>query len=461
MTDEKEKSPVGIPSIGYDIMSEKWPLIHDLLGGTAAMRAAATTWLPQEEAEGSSGYDSRLGRSVLFNGFRDTTQKLANRPFSHPVVITDLPEQLEYLQDDVDSTGKPLDTFSKEVLDAMIKYGLVHILVDHSVVETVVDGGETTKADEAEVGARVFLSCIKPPNLIGWQSEKNPSSKVLELTQIRIKETVTETDGDYGDAESVYINVINNDTWETHQQDSENEDKYVKIDEGTHTFKRIYLITIYANKIGFLMAEPPLMDLAWLNLAHWQSDSDQRNILRLSRFGLLFGAGLDKELVQSGSLDVGPSKAILCQNADAKLTYVEHTGKAIEAGRKDLQDIEEKMEIVGQQPMMRTQPQTTATAKRVDETRKFELSESFAINIYSDFEAVLLGASDKELLLKMRQVGELSMETHLREQQRRGTLSTDVDIEEEVEAIGADSKNELENFITPEDDDVDFDEEDE
>ncbi|GAH62508.1 unnamed protein product, partial [marine sediment metagenome] len=105
----EEKSPVGIPSISYESMAELWTLIHDLLGGTAAMREAAQTWLPQEPAEGSTAYKARLNRSILYNGYKDTLNKLKNRPFTRPVVAIDFPPDIAYLEHDVDGNNKPLE----------------------------------------------------------------------------------------------------------------------------------------------------------------------------------------------------------------------------------------------------------------------------------------------------------------------------------------------------------------
>lgn len=470
----REKSPVSIPCIGYEEMSKAWALLHDLLGGTEAMRAASQTWLPMEPAESLASYDARKGRAILFNGFRDTLNKLKNRPFTHPIIITDIPDELSYLIDDIDGTGKRLETFIKEVLTDLIEYGIAHIYVDHSSVEEIEEGIQITKADEQRLGVRVYITRISPANLIGWQTEKN--SKTIELKQIRTLETVIEPSGDYGDVEVNYINVYNRDTWEVHQQDPDNEDKYNIVKEGTTTLGKIPLITIYANRLGIMIADPPLMDLAWLNLAHWQSYSDQRNILRFTRFGLLFGKGLPEHLVKAGTLEIGPTKAILVEDKDADLKYVEHNGQAIAAGQKDIEDIEQKMRVLGNQPMMKEMP-NTATAERIDEGRAVSQlqswvksleqgmlqalklacewraitpKETMAIEIYSDFEATVLGGSDKELLLKLREAGEITGVRLLKEQQRRGVFSQDMNPEEEHDAALAEENESLQNMLPDE-----------
>ena len=440
------------------------------------MRAAGEKWLPKEPRE--DGYTQRLNRSILYNGYRDTLGKLANRPFAHPISFTDLPEQLEYLKEDVDATGKSFETFAKEILTDLINYGIAHIFVDHSELSEITDGVVLTKADEERLGARVLLNVIHPPNLIGWQTEI--VNKQIKLTQIRIRETITESAGEYGDVDINYVKLYTETGWEIYKEVIPENDKeeitWVLQDSGEHTFGRISLVTIYANRTGFMMAEPALMDLAWLNLAHWQSYSDQRNILRLSRFGLLFGAGFPKEMI-GNSLGVGPSKAFLTSNPQASLKYVEHTGGSIEAGRKDIEDIEIKMEILGQQPLMRTAPLSTATAKRIDESRnvsqlqswirglekgllqvikmagewrKIEIPKTTKIDIFSDFEVAIYGATDKELLLKIRMEGEITRATFLREEQRRGVLSGEMDPEAEAEAAEQENVNGLKKLVEDE-----------
>jgi len=475
MAEEKIKSPVGIPCLGYEAMSALWELIHDLLGGTTAMREASQKWLPMETKEGTTSYATRLGRSILYNGFRDTLNKLSNKPFTHPVIVDELPEEVAYLKDDVDGNNKPLEVFIKEVLTNLIQYGIAHILIDHSEIEKDEDGKDLTLADEKRLGVRVYLINVSPASLIGWQSEK--ASKSVELTQIRFKESIVEPAGEYGDVEINYVNVYNKETFELHKQDPKDEDKYTKIEDKTYSFMKIPLVTIYANKTGFMTAEPPLMDLAWQNLAHWQSSSDQKNILRFTRFGLLFGKGMTDEVVEAGSLDIGPSKAILTTETEADLKYVEHTGKSIEAGAKDIEDTENKMRVLGNQPLMKVIP-STATADRIDESRtvsqlqswiralergmkqvlitacewrKVQPHEDLAVNIYSDFEAMVIGSGDKDHLLKARQSGEITRERYLRETQRRGVYSLDMDPEEEAKAAEAEESANLQNLLPVDD----------
>ncbi len=485
-----EVSPVAIPGTGYAEMAEAWELILDLLGGTRTMRKAAQKWLPQEAQEEDASYISRLHRSILYNALKDTISKLRNRPFKVPVIVTDIPDGISYLEDDVDGMGTTLSDFSKSIIENLIKFGKAHIYVDHSDMSPSDDGSgstsrnrqdssqratdanqQATDEDKAEaianitiqgekdLGARVFFWNISPVDLIGWQTET--LNNVTNLTQIRVQETAIEPNGDYDDIEVNYINVFNKDSWEIHQQNPGKPEEYNIVAAGSSTLGKIPLITIYADKTGFLTANPPMEDLAWLNLAHWVSSSDQRNILKYSRFGLLFGKGFTPEQVKAKEgVVVGPQRMVLTTSETASLSYVEPTGKGLEAGEKDLADLEDKMRVLGNQPMVKNVA-VTATTDRIDESRtvsqlqawvvaaergilhalelaslwrKIEPPETMQVDIFHDFEATVLGGGDKDLLLKMRESNQITGETLLREEQRRGVFSEDMDPEEEAKA---------------------------
>ncbi len=502
-----EVSPVAVPGTSYSQMAEAWELILDLLGGTRAMREAGIKWLPQEAQELKDSYLARLHRSILYNALKDTISKLRNRPFKVPVIVTDMPEGLSYLEEDVDGMGTTLSDFSKGIIENLIKFGKAHIYVDHSDMSPSNDGGESTSrnrqdtnqqaTDEAiasitiqgekDLGARVFFWNISPVDLIGWQTET--LNNVTNLTQIRVQETAVEPNGDYDDIEVNYINVFNKDSWEIHQQDDDDPNKYEVVAAGSSTLGKIPLITIYADKTGFLTADPPMEDLAWLNLIHWQSYSDQRNILAFSRFGLLFGKGFpQKQIDAKEGIVVGPKRMVLTASIDAELKYVEPTGKGIEAGAADLEDIEQKMRVLGNQPMVKNVA-VTATTDRIDESRtvsqlqawvvaaergilhalelasewrKIDPPDSMQVDIFHDFEATVLGGGDRDLLLKMRESNQITGETLLREEQRRGVFSEDMDPEEEAKAAADEDIATLEAAAalidddeTPDDDDDD------
>jgi len=454
------KKTVATPIAAYDDMSDHWGLIEALLGGTLAMRDAGQTYLPKEPKEDTTLYNNRLNRSVLYGAYENTVEDLSDRPFAKPATIQgELPDPLAEIEENVDGQGTNLTQFARQLLYAGINSGVTHVLVDVPATRNEGDP-PLTRAAEKDNGIRPIFIHIKAQDLIGWRYAILGGKP--KLTQIRWRESRQEADGDYGTKTIDAIRVYTDIGWELHEKNGEEE--YVKVAEGTHTYTNgIPLATFYVQKTGFMTAEPPLEKLAWLNLAHWQSDSDQRNILRYARTALLFACGLTEEELDK-DIVLGPNRAFRCTNPEARMEYVEHSGAAVGAGREDLNSLQDRMEVLGLQPLMRKSGTTTATGQSIDEARsqssmqawvralektlgtcfeiaatwlKTKLPDDFKVNIFNEFALSLRASEDIKSLIQIRQAREISQRTFLQEIRRRAVVSDMLDIDEEIERIGA------------------------
>jgi hypothetical protein len=470
-------------------MQSAWELIHDLLGGTRAMRAAGEKWLPIEPMETKVAYNARLNRTVLFGAYEDTVNGLVVRPFSKGVSLSKpegLHEQLAAIADNVDLEGAALTQFIAQAFRHAINYGIHHILVDYPKVT-----GQVTLADQRGSGIRPFWIHVTAPNLIGWSVERDPMSGSRRLTEIRIQETVTVSLSDFKQEKRKRIRVIRPKAWELWEQITEGvtKDTWIKIEDGVNTLGKIPLVTIYFDQTsGFMLGTPVLERLAWMNLEHWQSSSDQRNILRVARVGILFASGFRED--ELPTLVIGPNFAIRTDNAEANLRYVEHTGSAIGAGRDDLRDLELRMEIFGLKPLMENVAQSTATGNIIAEAKPettiqywirtaeeaflkcyqlsaewvgAELPKDFDIDIYNDFGITGRPASDIDNLLKMRAATPTPLITHstaLTEIKRRGLLRDEFDVEQEVADVADEVGAITADDTAPTDAEEDIDEED-
>lgn len=447
---------VRTPSAAYMRGAERRLLASTLMGGTAAMRKAGETFLPREYAEDTVAYAARLSRTTLFNAFSKTVVDMVGRIFAKPVQVgDDVPEAIEELCDNVDLTGRDLNTFAYEVaLDAMA-CGVSFILQD--MPPALPEGA--TRADEIATGARPYLVHIKAEDLIGWKTTTIAGREVA--TQIRIVECVDEPDpkSPYEDAKVEQVRVIEvgegNCLWTTYRQDDEK--AWAVHEVGTMAAREIPITPVYFSRCGFFEGKPPLADLAELNLAHWQSSSDQRNILHVARVPILFGSGWGEK----DTLTIGAGTFARATAADSKLVYVEHSGAAIEAGRNDLKDLETQMQAMGLQLLI-NKPAATATGEIRDDAKEnsalFMMADALedaleaalagmgayigqpeggSVNVNKEFGGISVGAVDQNTLLTMCERGLISHETLLREMQRRGVLADDFDPEDEAEKLSA------------------------
>lgn len=437
-------------SPAIDAMRVDWALAEALLGGTRAMRAAGQTYLPRWPKEEAEAYTTRLAVSVLFPAYKRTVQTLAGKPFSKPITLgEDVPARFAPWLADIDLQGRNLDAFAASVFNTALGYGLAGILVDYPPAE-----GVRTQAQEQAAGLRPYWVEIKPQQILGWRAAR--ADGVWRLLQLRLAEQVELLDGEFGTEMVDQVRVLEPGSWRTYRA-TEN-GAWSLFEAGATSLNAIPFVPIYGGRTGFMTATPPLIEVAHLNVAHWQSASDQQNILHVARVPVLTVTGVDDP---EWKMTVGASSAIKLP-ADAKMEFVEHSGAAIGAGAEELKTLEERMRQAGAELLVIAPGYVTATQINTENavgmcvlqsiTQSFEdaLDQCLQITadwvgeptgghvtVFNDYGAASLQEASAQLLLTTNQAGKLSDETLHSEYQRRGILSADLSWEDEQARIEA------------------------
>ena len=435
-------------------MAEDWSLIDDLMGGTKAMRRAGKRHLPQWPAEDERAYRARLKTAVLFPAYSRTVSVLTGKPFSKPVTPgDDVPERIRPWLENIDLEGRNLHAFAADLFSNALGYGICGILVDAPPAE-----GVRSRADEARAGLRPYFVHVRHDAILGWRSEKRGGN--MMLTQLRLMESVEEPDGIFKTKTVQQVRVLEPGKWTTYRKvkTESGADLWVIFTEGVTSIDVIPFVPVYGFRKDFMIGAPPMIELAHMNVEHWQSKSDQQTILHVARVPILFA----KNIGSDTTIAIGADSLISASEPDADMKYVEHSGKAIEAGRISLLDLEDKMRQVGAEllvikPGNTTEVQTLADneqgkcdLQRITQTLEDALDQALDlmakfvkadkgghVTLYSDFGAATLAEASADLLFKMKAEGSLSHMTLLNELKRRGILSPEVDLEREKKAADA------------------------
>lgn len=396
-------SDVSTPNAAHTALMEAIDLPRTLMGGTRAMRAAGRKYLPQEPGEEDKAYEHRLAKSTLYNSFKKTVHSMVGKPFGVPIALgDDIPEEFKPWLEDVDQQGRDLDTFARDVFRQCLVDGIGFILVDYPVVKE-----KLNLAEERALGLRPFWVHVQADQVIGWKAQ-NVNGRMV-LTQVRIKECVDVPDGEFGTTTRDQIRVMEPGTVRVFVQDAKKAWVVDAEQSGYTTLDFIPLIPCYTGRTGFMTATPPLEDLAWLCCDHWQSRSDQKHILHVARVPLLFARKLRD--AAGAAVIVAPNRLIHSDMPDADLHYVEHSGKAIEAGRQDLTDTEDMMRRVAGE-LLSSDVQKTATESG-QETREGESSLRAIVKTFED--ALELALLFTAVWIKLPSGGSLKVNREWRE----------------------------------------------
>lgn len=433
-----------IPAV--DLMRQDWAVVAPLMGGTRAMRATPEL-LPQFPAEDDTSYQQRLSLSTLLPAYAETVGNMTSRVFAEPLQLgDDVPAPIVELCKDIDMAGNDMNAWAVEWFRSGLSHGLVHALVEYPRADAV-----ETLADEMALGVRPYVVTVKAEQVLGWRSDGG------RLVQVRYLESIEIPDGEFGIKYVDQVRVLEPGSWRTYRK-PEKGGTWVLHEEGQTSLDYIPWVTFYTGRTSLMMARPPLLELAHLNVKHWQSQSDQDNLLHVARVPLLFTFTNDEQFqlkISSGTATRMP------EGGDAK--YVEHSGAAIEAGRQSLQDLIDEMRMAGAK-LLQKDKQAVKTATQAEEEAAQELSPlarmsgHFAdclaqiLQILADYtgqggggSVEMRGNFDMDFipeiavpqLIAMANAGKLSDETLFSEMQRRNIISAEHTWADEQEKIAS------------------------
>ncbi len=352
-----------IKSTAFVPLDKLWLLVDSLYGGTTTMREAGTVYLPKAAKETDPDYAARLQQSVLMNFYKQAVTTTTDLVYNDDITITNSTEKIDEFFDDVNAKGDNLNTFMREATKSAIHYGVSYIVCDYS-----------RKPNEPEQEwDRPYWTLIDAPNMVAIES--GMVRGVETITHIRFQETTTRSFNNYSGSltqnsttlnyGSTQVNQVRcyylevdpvnpaNDKvyFEIYQRKNGNEEWFIPPNgEGyIDGINRIPFTPIYGNKMGFYIGSPLYMDLADINVRHWQSYSDQSNLLHYARFPILFASGIEQRDASGKivEIQIGANTVLNTDNPDADLKFVSHDGKAVDSGFEDIDRLEDAMTIFG------------------------------------------------------------------------------------------------------------------
>lgn len=443
---------VHLPTAEMVELTKKTKIIDDLLGGTATMRKAAQTYLFQMEMEESDSYRKRLERSTLYPALSETLSQMTGRVFFNPIDVADVTETVQALFDDVDLVGNNLDVFASRWFYSALAYGCSFALIDFTRVEAV-----KSRAEEKALNARPYWVHIKPHQVLGIKTARVNGKQAITQFRYVVNEQVE--DGEFGvkTVKHVYVYEIG---------------KVRKFSEAEGEFRleSELLLTAQNRPLDFVPVvpfitkrneltnaiEPPLMELAYLNVKHWQSQSDQDNITNIARVPLLAIYSND-EVKQ---LSIGGSAIHL--PVDSSMQFVEHSGQAIASGVESLKDLEEQMKTAGAKLLTKTALAMTDSQARDEAGKEISqlrlLANRFedAIDLALEYTGHWLGIAKEQVgnvqisgniendldpsasmasVIQLRNAGVISNQSTFDEAKRRGLLADSLEWNTEQERL--------------------------
>ena len=323
--------------------------------GTEYLRENSEAFLPVEPREDFTAYLARVNRAV----FSPYTQRLIRAAtgliLRKPISLIGDTYWTDVFAKDVDGCGSDLDEYARRSLICALTYGHSHTLVDFPAPT-----GAKSLAEERSQNRRPYWIEIDPTNIYGWRLDREVNYG--NLIQVRIKEKAVIPTGQFGEQVFDQVRVIEPGKYRIYREKESNKEMkggspeysaqfsspvnqqdYELVESGGYSLSEIPLVTVYTGKTDTLTSKPPLLDIAYLNLAHFQRQADLIHSLHVASQPLLVMEGWDD---QTKDMAISVNYAMATQPGN-KVYYVEPAASAFEAQAAEIEELQAQMSSLG------------------------------------------------------------------------------------------------------------------
>lgn len=468
----------------------KLQVVQDLMGGQDAMREAGSRYIPQYVGEPEAKWKARVQGATLLNAYERTLAYLCGQVYSKDLrlqgeggnekdaklgAFTDLAEN-------IDGEGNSISVWSKRGFHKAMNEGWGILLADSAAVKIRnVDGGgreylagkdeageedwrTLNAATEPEAGLRPKLVYIRAENVIGWRFKMVGGAKKLVMLRIMEAEKV-EGKWDAGDKEIPQVRVLTPGHWETHRQEGDDKDNWVKVGEGdlpTPNDIPVAIVRLGKPLDDEMTCEPALRALADKNIEHWQKQAEHNQLMTWVRSPGMVATGVPDDT----NLPWGAGVLTKLSDPQGSIQAMGIDAPSVAASRQELEDLKRDMALFGMQLLMPRTGDVTATEKAIntgenDSTLKGwamewkdaleqalvwlaafirEKVKAPSVVINTEYRPPLDNASVANELSEARQRGDISRETWWEIQVKAGVLPDDFDFAEERARLEADAR---------------------
>lgn len=368
----------------YDEYLPLWQRNKDAAEGERAVKKRTVRYLPIPDPEttkaSSERYLSYLTRAVYTNFTGRTIKGLTGAVFRQDAHV-ELPSQIEYLIEDANSAGLSLQTIAHRAVSEVIRAGRFVMLADFPESQ---DGA--TLEDTA--GLQALIACYDAESLINWREDGG------RLTLAVLMEQREEVSADGFTFEPVkYYRVLRltaeGATIQLYRESEPANDERVIKDYSGKALRHIPLTIVGSEDNNAEPDNPPISDIAGLNLAHYRNSADyEEGVFIHGQPTLHINCGDTDAATFSevnGTIMVGSREGVVTQNGGMNLIQADPNNAAMTA----MEHKETQMVRLGAQIIADSRGQETAEAARIRSGAETSVLNTIVRNVSEGIEDVL------------------------------------------------------------------------
>lgn len=385
---------------------DKYRLIRDCLNGAKAVKARGELYLPKPNPTDTSDdnkkrYDAYKRRAVFVATTSRTLLGMLGQVLERPPVV-EIPNSLDMMKNDVSGSGVTLNQSAMKTLGFVASMGRCGLLVDYPKTQ-----GNVTAKDKAEGVARPTITVYSPEMCVNWRTFTEGASVKLGMVviaeawpfqddgfeiktacQFRVLRLVENPAAPKGYAYQVQIWREPQPTTWTAGGDLPARFSDYKMTEtiwptgpSGELLDEIPFMFVGSHNNDPEIDNPPMYDLAELNIAHYRNSADYEEAVYMMGQPTYWFSGLTKEWIKEvlgGKIQLGSVGGVLLPaNSSAGLLQPTPNTMAKEA----MDQKENQMVGLGAKLVQKVTVQRTATESLQDKATENSILSNCAKNV--------------------------------------------------------------------------------
>lgn len=297
--------PVTTPHPEYEANVDSWKKMRDVIAGEETVKKEGVVYLPQPSGRSDDDFKKYVQRAQFFDATSKTAAGMVGGIFRKPPLI-EVPPECEYLLDDADGKGTPLDQLSKDAAEEVTGLGRVGLLVDMPNVPEV-----KRLDEERDMGAEARIYVYAAESVINWTYARIGS--IYKLARVVLEECITvAADGDeFAQEEQTIYRVLDLEAESEDQPAGYRVRVFEKSGEvyaETGAFRPTMPNGERLDFIPFTFVgsanntagvdKPPLLDIANVNIGHYRNSADYEDALFMVGQPTPVITGLDQQFIE-------------------------------------------------------------------------------------------------------------------------------------------------------------------
>jgi hypothetical protein len=327
--------------------------------------------IPKEHKEPDDAWHARIDRSVLSPYTARLIDNAAALILRRAITVDGDPYWTEFCEN-VDGWGSSLNEYARRVLRQSLTYGHSGILVDYPPKAPVRNLMEERMLPDR----RPYFISYSAKRIRGWrQADNYPTSP---LVQLRLSETTTLPAGDFGEQVYERVRVLTPSSYSLYQRQASRGTSGDLVGTGENQLGVIPFVPIYSLRTGLLRSQPPMQDIAEINLAHFQRQADLLHSLHVAAMPKLVMEGWDDS---TDGIGVGVNFALIPEPGH-KIYYVQSDASSFAAQQEQLRMFEAQMSTLGVTRLLgQKMVAEAAEAKRVEQAQSNSVMASISLEL--------------------------------------------------------------------------------